>query len=52
MNVIVDLCVVPLGFGVSVSTHIAACQRASGLEHRMHAYGTNIASVETLLGEQ
>ncbi len=45
MNVIVDLCVVPLGVGVSVSPHIAACQRviqASGLEHRMHAYGTNI----------
>ncbi|MGM0534642.1 MAG: MTH1187 family thiamine-binding protein [Pseudomonadota bacterium] len=45
MNVIIDLCVVPLGVGVSVSTPIAACQRviqASGLEHRMHAYGTNI----------
>ncbi|MDZ7853113.1 MAG: MTH1187 family thiamine-binding protein [Halomonas sp.] len=45
MNVIIDLCVVPLGVGVSVSPHIAACQRviqASGLEHRMHAYGTNI----------
>lgn len=45
MNVIIDLCVVPLGVGVSVSPHIAACQRvirSSGLEHRMHAYGTNI----------
>ncbi|WP_251976584.1 MTH1187 family thiamine-binding protein [Salinicola avicenniae] len=45
MHVIVDLCVVPLGVGVSVSTYVARCQEvieASGLEHRMHAYGTNI----------
>jgi len=45
MHVIIDLCVVPLGVGVSVSSEIAACQReirASGLEYRMHAYGTNI----------
>ncbi|WP_458526800.1 MTH1187 family thiamine-binding protein [Onishia taeanensis] len=45
MRVIVDLCVVPLGVGVSVSPYIAACQReidAAGLEHSMHAYGTNI----------
>jgi uncharacterized protein (TIGR00106 family) len=30
---------------VSVSKHVAACQRVlaeAGLEHRMHAYGTNI----------
>ncbi|WP_027349052.1 MTH1187 family thiamine-binding protein [Halotalea alkalilenta] len=45
MKVIVDLCVVPLGVGVSVSPHVAACQRVleeAGLEHRMHAYGTNV----------
>jgi uncharacterized protein YqgV (UPF0045/DUF77 family) len=45
MHVIIDLCVVPLGVGVSVSPQIAACQRvieASGLEHNMHAYGTKI----------
>ncbi|RCV89495.1 MTH1187 family thiamine-binding protein [Billgrantia montanilacus] len=45
MHVIIDLCVVPLGVGVSVSPQIAACQRviqASGLKHQMHAYGTNI----------
>ena len=45
MHVIIDLCVVPLGVGVSVSPQIAVCQRvieASGLEHNMHAYGTNI----------
>ena len=46
MNVIVDLCVVPIGVGVSVSAHVAACQTVlvdAGLEHNMHAYGTNIA---------
>ncbi|MCE8021157.1 MTH1187 family thiamine-binding protein [Halomonas sp. MCCC 1A11036] len=45
MHVIIDLCVVPLGVGVSVSPQVAACQRvieASGLEYHMHAYGTNI----------
>ncbi|GAA0587173.1 MTH1187 family thiamine-binding protein [Halomonas salifodinae] len=45
MQVMVDLCVVPLGVGVSVSPQVAACQRviqASGLNYRMHAYGTNI----------
>lgn len=45
MHVIVDLCVVPLGVGVSVSAYVAECQRAieaSGLDYRMHAYGTNI----------
>jgi len=45
MHVIVDLCVVPLGVGVSVSRYVAECQRLienSGLHHRMHAYGTNI----------
>ena len=45
MKVIVDLCVVPLGVGVSVSEHVAACQRildGAGLETQLHAYGTNI----------
>ena len=45
MKVIADLCIVPMGVGTSVSEYIAACQRvlsASGLEIRMHAYGTNI----------
>lgn len=46
MKVIVDLCVVPMGVGVSVSPFIAECQRVleeAGLEHTLHAYGTNIA---------
>ena len=45
MKVIVDLCVVPLGVGVFVSTYVAACERVlkeAGLETRLHAYGTNI----------
>ncbi|NKB70347.1 MAG: MTH1187 family thiamine-binding protein [Candidatus Latescibacteria bacterium] len=45
MRVIVDLCLVPLGVGVSVSPYIAACERIllrAGLEIHLHAYGTNI----------
>ena len=45
MHVIVDLCVIPLGVGTSVSRYVAACQEvlvAAKLEHQMHAYGTNI----------
>jgi uncharacterized protein (TIGR00106 family) len=45
MNVIADLCVVPLGVGVSVSPYVAACQKIlteAGLDVKLHAYGTNI----------
>ena len=45
MRVIADLCVVPIGVGVSVSKYVAACERVleqAGLETRLHAYGTNI----------
>ena len=45
MNVIIDLCLVPIGVGVSVSPYIAECQKilkAAGLSHRLHGYGTNI----------
>ncbi|WP_237060577.1 MTH1187 family thiamine-binding protein [Microbulbifer sediminum] len=45
MKVHADLCVIPIGVGVSVGEYIAECQRVleeAGLEHRMHAYGTNI----------
>ncbi len=45
MQVIADLCVVPMGAGVSVSNHVAACERVlseAGLKIRLHAYGTNI----------
>ncbi len=45
MKVILDLCVVPLGVGVSVSEYVAACQQVianAGLTSQLHAYGTNI----------
>ena len=45
MQVMIDLCVVPMGVGVSVSRYVAACQEeieSAGLSHHMHAYGTNI----------
>lgn len=45
MQVIVDLCLVPLGVGVSVSQYVAECHRVlleTGLKHQLHAYGTNI----------
>ncbi len=45
MRVIADLCVVPVGTGVSVSHYVAACEkvlREAGLNPRLHAYGTNV----------
>lgn len=45
MKVIVDLCVVPLGVGVSVSKYIVECEKilkSAGLNTVLHAYGTNI----------
>jgi uncharacterized protein (TIGR00106 family) len=45
MNVLVDICVVPMGVGVSVSEYVVECQRifeAAGLNHEMHSYGTNV----------
>lgn len=45
MKVIMDLCVVPLGVGISVSPYVAACHEVlgkTGLKTQLHAYGTNI----------
>ena len=45
MNVILDLCIVPMGVGVSVSKYIAACQpifTEAGLTPHLHAYGTTV----------
>lgn len=42
----IDLCVVPLGVGISVSKYIAECEKIlndAGLETNLHAYGTNVA---------
>lgn len=45
MQVMIDLCVVPMGVGVSVSKYVAACERIianAGLESQLHPYGTVI----------
>jgi uncharacterized protein (TIGR00106 family) len=45
MKVLVDLCVVPIGVGVSLSTYIAECEKilvGAGLKTSLHSYGTNI----------
>ena len=45
MNVLVDLCIVPIGVGVSLSTYIAACEKVlteAGLKTALHSYGTDI----------
>jgi len=45
MKVIADVCIVPMGVGVSVSKEVAACERIfteAGLKTHLHAYGTNI----------
>ena len=45
MNVILDLCIVPIGVSVSLSPYVAACEsvlREAGLKTKVHANGTNI----------
>ena len=45
MNVIVDVCIVPIGVGVSLSSYVAACEKilaGAGLKTALHAYGTNV----------
>jgi uncharacterized protein (TIGR00106 family) len=45
MRVIVDLCVVPLGVGVSLSPYVAACEKVlaeAGLTFQLHPNGTDI----------
>jgi uncharacterized protein (TIGR00106 family) len=45
MKVLIDLCIVPIGVGVSLSPYIAACQKVltdAGLKTSLHSYGTNI----------
>jgi len=41
----VDVCLIPLGVGVSVSKYVAECERVlrdAGFSPRLHAYGTNV----------
>ncbi len=45
MKVLVDLCIVPIGVGVSLSPYIAACEKVlveAGLKTALHSSGTNI----------
>ena len=45
MKVLVDISVVPIGVGVSLSSYIAECERIfnkAGLKTALHAYGTNV----------
>ena len=45
MKVIADVCVIPIGIGVSVSREVSVCERIfaeAGLKPRLHAYGTNL----------
>lgn len=45
MKVLIDLCIVPIGVGVSLSPCIAACEKvlaAAGLKTALHSYGTNV----------
>jgi uncharacterized protein (TIGR00106 family) len=45
VKVIIELGVVPIGVGVSLSKYVAACEQVlkdAGLEHQLHSYGTNI----------
>jgi len=45
MNVMLDMSIVPMGVGVSVSAYVAECQRVLknlGFDPKMHAYGTTI----------
>jgi len=45
MKVIADICIVPIGVGVSVSSYVAAAQvifQEAGLNPQLHSYGTNV----------
>jgi uncharacterized protein (TIGR00106 family) len=46
IHVVADVCVIPMGVGLSVSEHVKECEKifdSAGLEHMLHGYGTNIA---------
>ncbi len=45
MKAIADVCIIPIGVGVSLSLQIAACERvltSAGLKTELHANGTNV----------
>jgi uncharacterized protein (TIGR00106 family) len=45
MKVLIDVSIVPLGVGLSLSPYVAACEKVfadAGLKTALHAYGTNV----------
>ena len=45
MKVIADICIIPIGVGVSVSEYVAVCQTIfteANLNPQLHGYGTNV----------
>jgi uncharacterized protein (TIGR00106 family) len=45
MKCIVDICIIPIGIGLSVSKEVAECQKIfkkHKIQFQLHAYGTNL----------
>ena len=45
MKALADICVIPIGVGVSVSEYVVACEKifnAARLSTQLHSYGTNV----------
>jgi uncharacterized protein (TIGR00106 family) len=45
VKLIADISIIPLGVGLSLSSHVAACEqvlREAGLAPKLHANGTNV----------
>ncbi len=45
MKLLADICVIPLGVGLSLSAYIAECEKifeTAGLKVQLHANGTNV----------
>ncbi len=45
MRAIADICIVPIGVGLSLSKYVAECEAVfskMGLKTRLHGYGTNV----------
>ncbi len=54
MKAIADICIIPIGAGISLSKQIAACERVlaeAGLKTELHANGTNVEGEwDTVMG--
>jgi uncharacterized protein (TIGR00106 family) len=45
MKVIADICIIPMGAGVSLGSYIAVCEKIlvkAGLKTHLHGFGTNV----------